>query len=176
MGNVITRLPNVRESHLFCRPFDCSSLRRQIQENTMQMWMRASSHSHHPIWGSVFWHWKPQTVRKKNSLNKATVDLHGLDTQTYEHTHRSRNNDKSGILFSFLAQCKNTSCSKHSCEKKKSNLKNWSQGEQTVATVQDYDVRCLLKEKTFLTKMNEWYRALAWQTRAEVSQVFYDGP
>ncbi len=26
MGNVITRLPNVRESHLFCRPFDCSFL------------------------------------------------------------------------------------------------------------------------------------------------------
>lgn len=30
MGNVITRLPNVRESHLFCRPFDCSFLRWQI--------------------------------------------------------------------------------------------------------------------------------------------------
>ena len=31
MGNVITRLPNVRESHLFCRPFDCSFLRWQIR-------------------------------------------------------------------------------------------------------------------------------------------------
>lgn len=54
MGNVITRLPNVRESHLFCRPFDCSFLRWQIQGNTMQMWMRASSHCYHPILGVVF--------------------------------------------------------------------------------------------------------------------------
>lgn len=49
MGNVITRLRNVRESHLFCRLFDCSFLRWQILENTMQMRMRASSHCYHPI-------------------------------------------------------------------------------------------------------------------------------
>lgn len=33
-----------------------------------------------------------------------------------------------------------------------------------------------IKGKDFLTKMNERYWALAWQTRAKVSQVFYDGP
>lgn len=51
----------------------------------------------------------------------------------------------------------------------------WSWREQTVATVQDYDVSYLLKGTTSLTKMNEGYRTLAWQTRAEVWQVFYDG-
>lgn len=53
MENVITQLPNVRESHLFCRPFDCYFLR-------WQMWLGASSNCYHPIWESVFWLWKPQ--------------------------------------------------------------------------------------------------------------------
>lgn len=75
---------------------------------------------------------------------------------------------------------KNTpSGSKHVCKnkiQKKGKKEKRSQGARAVVTMQDYDVRCLLKEKTFLTKMNEWYWALAWQTTAEVSPVFYDSP